>query len=179
MPIYTKRGDGGKTDLHSGERVEKDDLRTEAYGTIDELNAVIGKAKAFTEMDELLQQLRELQDHLHVCQTDLSNTDMGSEHPRIGQDKIDWLEDRIDEHDDSLPDLDSFILQGGTEAASQLYHARAVCRRAERRIVSLAKEEDVNPDLVSYINRLSDLLFVMARRINHENGIEEHHPTYR
>ncbi len=178
MPLYTRRGDGGKTDLHSGERVHKDDVRTEAYGTIDELNALIGKAIAFLEEGEVTEQLQEVQNHLHICQTDLSDTKMDADHPRIGQDATDWLEGRIDEHEEVLPDLDSFLLQGGSRPGSQLFHARAVCRRAERRIVKLGRGDDINEDLVQYINRLSDFLFVTARRVNHDNGIDERHPTY-
>lgn len=178
MSLYTRRGDGGRTDLHSGERIPKDDARTEAYGTIDELNALLGKAVAFLEDEDLASQLKEVQNHLHICQTDLSNTDMDADHPRIGQDETDWLEARIDDHDDALPDLDRFLLQGGSRPGSQLFHARAVCRRAERRIVTLAKEEEINEGLVQYINRLSDFLFIAARRANHVNDVDERHPSY-
>lgn len=177
MTIYTRRGDGGKTDLHSGERIPKDEPRIEAIGTVDELNCLLGKAASRCEEDEIIDWLHELQDVLHVCQTDLANTD-DADHPRIEQSMIDRLEAIIDEGDEALEPLDAFILQGGHEAAAELFHGRAVCRRAERRIVRLATIEDVNEDLVSFINRLSDTLFTLARLVNHHHGIDERHPSY-
>jgi len=177
MPIYTKRGDGGKTDLHSGERVVKDSPRIEAYGTLDELNALIGKAMAHTKDMEIEQQLHQVQNHLHICQTDLANTE-DEDHPRIAERQTAWLEDVIDEHQDELPELNSFILQGGGETGAELFHARTVCRRAERRIVHLAAQEEVNDELLTYVNRLSDFLFTLARLANHREGITENHPSY-
>ncbi|MDY6771066.1 MAG: cob(I)yrinic acid a,c-diamide adenosyltransferase [Candidatus Nanohaloarchaea archaeon] len=178
MPIYTKRGDKGRTDLFSGERVHKDDPRTEAYGTIDELNAVIGRAMSWLDEDELIDELETVQNQLHICQTDLSNTEMDDDHPRIQDDHVDWLEEVIDRHNEELPDLEDFLLQGGAKAASELFVARAVCRRAERRLVTLSGEEEVNAALLKYVNRLGDLLFVLARTVNHRNDVDEKHPTY-
>lgn len=177
MSIYTRRGDGGKTDLHSGERVGKDEPRIEAIGTVDELNCLIGKAASHSQDEELIESLHQIQDYLHVCQTDLANTD-DSDHPRIDQAMIDWLETTIDDADEELEPLEDFILQGGHPVAAELFHGRAVCRRAERRIVQLAVREEVNEDLVSFINRLSDTLFTLARLVNHRHDIEERHPSY-
>lgn len=178
MPIYTRRGDKGKTDLHSGERVPKDAERVEAYGTIDELNAILGKAAAYSGDEELVEAIETVQNQLHICQTDLSNTDYNEDHPRIAEEHTDWLEDRIDEYQDELPSLDKFLLQGGGTTASELFHARAVCRRAERRTVHLQEHEQINPELVTYLNRLSDFLFTAARLANHRDGVDEKHPDY-
>lgn len=177
MSIYTRRGDGGKTDLHSGERIPKDEPRIEAIGTVDELNSIVGQAAARCEDEEILEWLYTIQDYLHVCQTDLANKS-DTDHPRIDQDMIDELETIIDEADSELEPLSDFILQGGHPGAADLFHGRAVCRRAERRIVRLETIEDVNEELVSFINRLSDTLFTLARLINHRAGIDERHPTY-
>ncbi len=178
MPIYTRRGDKGKTDLHSGERVPKDAERVEAYGTIDELNAILGKAAAHSEDDELVDAVETVQNHLHICQTDLSNTEEEKDHPRIDGSHTDWLEERIDKYQDELPELDEFLLQGGSKTGSELFHARAVCRRAERRTVHLQEHETINQELVTYLNRLSDFLFTAARLANHREGVEEKHPSY-
>ncbi|MDY6778511.1 MAG: cob(I)yrinic acid a,c-diamide adenosyltransferase [Candidatus Nanohaloarchaea archaeon] len=178
MTIYTRRGDGGRTDLHSGERIPKDTPRIEAVGTVDELNTVIGRALSHLDDEEVGEVLRDIQNDLHVCQTDLANTDRDADHPRMEQERIDRLETVIDRFEEGLPELQDFILQGGTPAAAALYNARAVCRRAERRTVALADTEEVNESVIGYLNRLSDTLFVLARTVNHRNGIDERHPSY-
>jgi len=104
--------------------------------------------------------------------------DTGEDHPRVQQRHVDWLEDAIDALDDAMPELDSFVLQTGTEQAAQLFRARAICRRAERRVVELADAEDINPVLVTYINRLSDLLFTQARYVNEEASVDVEAPDY-
>jgi len=177
MPIYTKRGDKGKTDLHSGERVQKSSTRIEAVGTLDELNALVGKAASFADDDELREYLESVQNDLHICQTDLANTE-DEDHPRMLAERTEWLEEVINRLESELPDLQDFLLQGGTQAAAETFHARTVCRRAERQIVNLASEEEINPEIVKYINRLSDFLFVIARTENYRNDVEERHPSY-
>lgn len=178
MPIYTKRGDKGKTDLHSGERVTKSSARIEALGTLDELNSVVGKAISVLDEPDIEEFLVEVQEHLHICQTDVAN--VGSEkHPRIAEEQTHWLEEIVDRLEEELPELRKFILQGGIPPASELYHARAVCRRAERRLVELASKEEVNEGVLKYVNRLSDFLFVLARTANHRQDVEERHPSYR
>lgn len=182
MTIYTRRGDEGNTDMYSGERVEKDSGRVEALGVLDELNATIGVARALDDDTRIDDQLRTVQHQLHVCQTDLATLEDaeadGGDHPRVQQRHVDWLEDAIDALDDEMPELDSFVLQTGTEQAAQLFRARAICRRAERRVVELAGAEEINPVLVKYINRLSDLLFTQARYVNEEAAVDVEAPDY-
>lgn len=168
MKIYTKTGDKGKTSLIGG-RVDKDDLRVEAYGTIDELNSFVGKA--MTELDatifkDLLEDLETIQNELFDGGGDLSNV-MKERHYKLTEEPIEVLEQRIDKLMEEAPPLERFILPGGTSAAASLHIARTVTRRAERQTVSLMKaEEDVSPVVVRYLNRLSDYLFVAARIAN-------------
>lgn len=181
MTIYTRRGDDGNTDLYSGERVEKDSRRIEALGVLDELNATLGVTRAVGEDTVIDDDLRTVQHQLHVCQTDLATVpEEGAEddHPRIEQRHVDWLEDRIDALEDEIPELDSFVLQAGTEQAAHLFQARAICRRAERRVVDVSAETDINPVLVNYVNRLSDLLFTQARYVNEEAAVDVEAPDY-
>lgn len=180
MTVYTGRGDGGRTDLYSGERVEKGSGRIRALGALDELNAVIGVARAAGDDDRVDEDLKQVQHQLHVCQTDLATTPDGDgeARARIEQRHIDWLEDRIDALEDELPELDSFVLQTGTERAARLFQARAVCRRAERGIVRITEDEPVNEELTSYINRLSDLLFTEARYCNESASVDIEAPDY-
>ena len=166
--IYTKTGDGGETALFGGGRVGKDDARVEAYGQVDELNSVIGVARAagLGEMDEFAQ---ELQNQLFTVGSLLATppTSKAAAHiPKISPDWAVAMERAIDTFDEKLAPLRQFILPGGTAAAAALHHARTVCRRAERRVVSLARDESVPPEVVVYLNRLSDLLFTMARVAN-------------
>lgn len=168
MKIYTKTGDKGKTSLIGG-RVDKDDLRVEAYGTIDELNSFVGKA--MTELDasifeDVLEDLETIQNELFDGGGDLSNV-MKERHYKLTEQPIEVLEQRIDKLMEEAPPLERFILPGGTPAAASLHIARTVTRRAERQTVTLMKaEEDVSPVVVRYLNRLSDYLFVAARIAN-------------
>lgn len=166
--IYTKTGDGGETALFGGGRVGKDDARVEAYGQVDELNSVIGVARAagLGGMDEFAQ---ELQNQLFTVGSVLATppTSKAAAHiPKISPDWARAMERAIDVFDEELAPLRQFILPGGTPGAAALHHARTVCRRAERRVVSLSREENVSPEIVVYLNRLSDLLFTMARVVN-------------
>lgn len=168
--IYTRTGDDGTTGLGDGSRVPKDSLRVEAYGTVDELNSALGVLLAVPDLPaEVTQCLTAVQHELF---------DMGGElcipgHTAIKAAQIRRLEQELDAFNDALPPLKEFILPGGGAAAASCHLARAVARRAERRVWSLAKSESVSPEVVKYLNRLSDLLFVMARALaRHERGAE-------
>jgi len=166
--IYTRGGDKGETSLGDGSRRAKDDLRVEAYGTVDEANATIGLVRLHTE-GEVDQLLSRVQNDLFDLGADLC-TPEGNERRsgalRIQESQVTALEEAIDQYNENLETLKSFILPGGTPAASYLHLARTVTRRAERLVVGLSGAEQVNPDAVKYLNRLSDLLFVLGR---HEN----------
>ncbi|MFP9192776.1 cob(I)yrinic acid a,c-diamide adenosyltransferase [Natrialbaceae archaeon A-CW1-1] len=179
MPIYTGRGDDGGTDLRDMTRVSKTDPRIEAYGTVDELNALIGSIRP-TGHDDIDDQLRSVQNHLHIVQADFANPDPDEDDPVITDDHVDTVENWIDNHDEELEPLRSFILPSGSESGSRLHHARAVCRRAERRAVALQESEAdaVNEAAVQYLNRLSDGLFTLARVVNQRDGSVEETPTY-
>ncbi|MDN4606035.1 cob(I)yrinic acid a,c-diamide adenosyltransferase [Sporosarcina highlanderae] len=175
MKIYTKTGDKGKTSLIGG-RVDKDSLRVEAYGTIDELNSFIGKA--MTELDgekfaDLLEDLEAIQNELFDGGGDLANV-MKERHYKLSDEPIEVLEKRIDALMEEAPPLEKFILPGGSPAAATLHIARTVTRRAERVTVTLMKaEEDVPGTVQRYLNRLSDYLFVAARIVNSRLGVPD------
>ncbi len=177
MKIYTGRGDEGMTDLRTMERVSKASERIEAYGTVDELNALVGRARP-TGYDDVDDDLQQVQNHLHVVQADLANPDPDDDDPVVRETHVETVENCIDDYDEELDTLEDFILPGGSDAGARLHHARAVCRRAERRAVSLADAEAVNQHAVVYLNRLSDLLFTLARAVNAREEIPEEHPTY-
>lgn len=168
--IYTRGGDKGETSLGDGKRVAKDDLRVEAYGTVDEANSSIGLARLYCmALPEVDARLGLIQNDLFDLGADLcvpgeSRKDDGA--LRIVQSQIDRLEAEIDALNELLAPLNSFILPGGSPAAAHLHHARTVARRAERLICALARQEQVNPLAIGYINRLSDHLFVLARHVN-------------
>jgi cob(I)alamin adenosyltransferase len=179
MTIYTGRGDEGKTDLRDMTRVSKTNPRIEAYGTVDELNALLGTIRP-TGHDDLDSHLREIQNHLHIIQADFANPDPDpdGDDPRIREEHADQLEAQVDDAEAELDPLESFILPGGGETGATLHHARAVCRRAERRAVRLGQEEAVNGEAIRYVNRLSDALFTFARLANRRDGVPEESPTY-
>lgn len=178
MKIYTGRGDAGQTDLHDQTRVSKANPRIESYGTVDELNALIGSIHP-TGHGDIDGALREIQNHLHIVQAQLADPTDANEGPAIRSDHVDNLETWIDEIDAELEPLTAFILPGGGRAGSDLHVARTVCRRAERRLVAFAEESETTPDaILTYLNRLSDALFVFARACNSREGIDERNPTY-
>ncbi len=177
MTIYTGRGDEGKTDLRDMTRVSKTAPRIEAYGTVDEANALLGTIRP-TGHDDLDDLLETVQNHLHVVQADLANPDPDPDDPRVRPDHVEELEERIDAFDEELEPLRSFILPGGGEAGAALHHARSVVRRAERRTVALARAEETNETVVTYLNRLSDLLFTLGRVANARDGVPEESPSY-
>jgi len=174
MKIYTKTGDRGETSLFGGQRVPKDDLRINAYGTVDELNSVLGIAITEITAVEIKDILVQVQNDLFTLGADLASPaekEKGSfVIPRIKTDKIEKLETFIDSIEYKLPELRNFILPGGSKGASYLHLARTVCRRAEREAVTLSKNVEIGPLPVVYLNRLSDLLFVLARFENFSAG---------
>ncbi len=169
MKIYTKTGDRGETGVFGGPRLRKDHPRIEAYGTVDELNAVLGAACCEQAPPDIVELLQTIQNDLFDLGAELATPDSKkSGVPRIASEQITALETAIDRYEDELPPLKEFILPGGTPAAATLHLARTVCRRAERRAVSLSAEVDgsVSPQAMIFLNRLSDLLFVLARAAN-------------
>ncbi|WP_226010364.1 cob(I)yrinic acid a,c-diamide adenosyltransferase [Halomicrobium salinisoli] len=177
MPIYTGRGDEGQTDLRNMDRVSKDSRRIEAYGTVDEVNALVGRVRP-TGYDDVDEMLREVQNHLHVVQADFANPDPDEDDPVIEEAHVEQIEAYVDEANEELEPLESFVLPSGSDQGSKLHHARAVCRRAERRAVSFAAEEPANGAAITYLNRLSDLLFTLARLVNEREGVPEENPEY-
>ena len=177
MSIYTGRGDDGETDLRDMSRVSKTDARIEAYGTVDEANALLGTVRA-TGYDDIDDYLRRIQNHLHVVQAELANPEPGEDDPQMTTERGERLESWIDEADDELEPLTDFVLPTGSEAGAGLHHARAVVRRAERRAVALAREEQIDETVVTYLNRLSDALFTFARLVNARDGAPEENPDY-
>ena len=168
--VYTRTGDAGKTRLAGGQQVWKDSLRVEAYGTVDELNSALGVLLALPNLpQDVTASLTEVQHELF---------DMGGElcipgHRAIAAAQVARLEDTLDAFNDPLPPLKEFILPGGGPSAAACHLARTVARRAERRVCTLARSEAVSPELMKYLNRLSDLLFVIARVLaRHERGTE-------
>ncbi len=163
--VYTKRGDKGETDLLGGSSARKDSLKVEAYGCIDETSSFIGLARYYTKNKVIKERLKEIQNKLLVLGGFLASDDKGKEmmKDQIKEEDIKLLEGYIDEYNQKLPPLTHFILPGDDEVAAHFHVARTVVRRAERRIVSLATQEDLNPLIQKYVNRLSDLMFVLAR----------------
>ncbi len=168
--IYTKRGDAGETHLGDMSRVSKLHPRVEAYGTVDELNAVLGVALLQPGLPERVAQwLRRMQNDLLDLGADLSVPPGGErERLRVTAEYTGWVEQACDEANAALPPLRSFVIPGGTPAAAHLHVCRTVCRRAERRVLAV---EDANPEVVRYLNRLSDMLFILARAVN-ERGAD-------
>lgn len=177
MTVYTGRGDSGNTDLIGGDRVPKTHPRIEAYGTVDELNALLGTCHP-TDYDDLDGSLETIQQHLHIIQAMLANPDPTGDGPALTARHVTTLESWIDESESELAPLESFILPGGTTEGAALHHARTVCRRAERRVVALDGPDETDGSVRQYLNRLSDLLFVYARLANHRGGVSETTPSY-
>ena len=178
MRIYTRTGDAGDTGLFGGGRVSKNHPRVEAYGDVDELNAAIGLARSIEQMPRIDEVLVPIQRDLFAIGALLATPDREKmrqhlDKARVDQDRITQLEHAIDDGDRELEPLKSFIVPGGSPKAAALHVARTVCRRAERRVVSLAESEDLPGVVVIYLNRLSDLLFTLARVANRRVGTGE------
>jgi cob(I)alamin adenosyltransferase len=175
MRIYTRTGDDGTTGLFGGDRVAKDDLRIESYGTVDELNAFMGKLIENDELNDHKVFFRRIQSDLFLIGSHLATIDekMRRKLPPLNSSSVGDFEAWMDKADESVPALKNFLLPGGHPSVADAHVARSVCRRAERRVVSLAKKEEVNPDIIIYLNRLSDLLFTAARLLSHLTNTEE------
>jgi len=177
VKIYTKRGDHGLTDLFGGPRVSKDHLRVDAYGGVDELNACLGVAAAATLHDDIRALVERAQATLFELGSYLAAPDeerrQKSQIPEPREEEVQALEQAIDRFEHELEPLRRFILPGGTQAAAAFHHARTVCRRAERRVVTLHHEERLAEPTLQFLNRLSDLLFTLARVENKRAGKRE------
>ena len=185
MKLYTKRGDRGQTDLFGGGRVPKHHIRVEAYGTVDELNAAVGLALSAVTADEaevladVTRPLTVIQSRLFEIGADLATPTRPDTEPtpgtvpRLQDSQIAELEGWIDAASDAVPAMKTFILPGGSELSSRLHVARTICRRAERCVAALADQEPISDRLGIYLNRLSDLLFALARHANHLAGIPD------
>ncbi len=174
MKIYTKTGDDGTTALFSGKRVSKSAAVIEAYGTVDELNSWIGYSAVVSKDAEISQLLSQIQHDLHVVCADLATpSDAKAKIERTSNERTQRLEKIIDKMDAELEPLKNFILAGGSELSGRLHIARTVARRAERLVISHASEASINSEIVIYINRLSDLLFVLARIANKRAGVSD------
>ncbi len=175
--IYTRKGDKGKTGLLSGGRIEKADPRVEAYGTVDELISTLGLAKTYAS-SRIGEHIHSIQEFLFYVAAELATERDSPTHDenelgslrRASVDDVKELEHLADELSELLPPISNFIIPGGSPGAAFLHQARTVCRRAERRVLAFSKLHPVNPELIRYLNRLSDVLFVMARYSNLENG---------
>ncbi len=177
MKIYTRRGDRGETDLFGGPRVRKDDLRVEAYGSVDELNATLGLAITASEQGDVRALLEEIQSALFDLGAYLATPEAARREksgvPEPDDAQIEALEARMDAFEEELEPLRAFVLPGGTRASAALHLGRTVCRRAERRCVALSREEALDAPAIGYLNRLSDLLFVLARLENARAGVAD------
>lgn len=174
MKIYTKRGDQGTTSLFGGTNIEKSHIRLHAYGTVDELNSVLGMSLSNAMSDRGRVIVTNIQTQLFILGADLATPETRkTKTNRIGAAEIETLEGWIDELESELPSLTSFILPGGIQSGAFLHLARTVCRRAERHTVELKNSDTVSSECIIYLNRLSDLLFVLARFENMKAGAEE------
>ncbi|MEQ9310104.1 MAG: cob(I)yrinic acid a,c-diamide adenosyltransferase [Balneolaceae bacterium] len=174
MKIYTKQGDSGQTSLYGGQKVSKHSSRIASYGTVDELNSVIGIVLSHSPSSKTQNFLSVVQKQLFVLGADLA-TPFSKETRinRISDTEVKFLEEAIDEMEEKLPPLKNFILPGGTHAGAAIHYSRTVCRRAERKAVECSEEEYITPESIIYLNRLSDFLFVLGRFENHTSGTVE------
>ena len=172
--IYTKKGDDGKTELGDGNRIEKFSTRVEAYGTVDEVNSVIGTVTCLSINTELKTALERIQNDLFdlgadLCLPESENETLAYEPLRVRKEQVSRLESEIDAMNKSIEPIKSFVLPGGTEIAANFHLCRTVCRRAERRVVKLMETEQINQEALIYLNRLSDWFFVAAR-VSNDDG---------
>ena len=173
MKIYTKTGDDGTTGVQGGKRISKSNLRIKAYGMIDELNANIGLVLSKKFDDDIENLLRNIQNDLFVAGSDLSNPDLTNMKNRITTEMVTNVEKTIDRLENELPPITNFILPGGHEVASLIHISRTIARRAETIVISLNEKEKINDECIKFLNRLSDLLFVVARIVNKKNGFND------
>ena len=173
MKIYTKTGDDGTTGLQNGKRISKSSPRIQAYGTIDEINASLGVVLSNKIDSDLKELLTRIQNDLFVTGSDLSDPDLNSTKNRVTSTMVEYLETSIDNLEKDLAPITNFILPGGHQLASLVHVARTITRRAETQVIMLSEKEEINKNCLTYLNRLSDLLFVVARTINKRNGIND------
>ena len=173
MKIYTKTGDDGNTGLQGDFKISKSHPRIIAYGTVDEVNAAIGVVLTNTLDDDVSQLLNQIQNDLFLLGSDLSNQNLNDLKNRVTLEMIEKLEESIDIFESELPPITNFILPGGNVAASQIHQVRTIVRRAETLVVKLSDKDEINSNSIKYLNRLSDLMFVMGRLINKRNGVED------
>ena len=173
MKIYTKTGDDGNTGLQGDFRISKSHSRIMAYGTVDEANAAIGVALTHPLDDDIKQLLSQIQNDLFLLGSDLSNQNLNDLNNRISVSMVEKIETSIDTFELELPPITNFILPGGNAAAAQIHQVRTIIRRAETLVVKLSDKDEINSNCIKYLNRLSDLMFVMGHLINKRNGVED------
>ncbi len=173
MKIYTKTGDDGNTGLQGNLRISKSHQRIISYGTVDEANAALGIVLTHSLDDDLVNCLIEIQNELFLVGADLSNPNLNDTKNRVSLALIDKLEQYIDQFESELPALTNFILPGGNPAAAQIHYVRTIVRRAETQVVLLSEKDEINSNCIKYLNRLSDLLFVLGRLVNKRNKIDD------
>ena len=178
MKIYTKTGDKGQTSLFDGTRVDKDSLRVESYGTVDELNSYIGLASKFIRDESIAASLKKIQMRLFFVAGELATVEEGKFKYKVSDEDIAALEKIIDDYLPKISGVDKFIVPGSSEASAALHVARTICRRAERRILSLKRHEEVSPTLVKFVNRLSDVLYTYARFLESDLTIMDFEKAY-
>ncbi|MBU0530134.1 MAG: cob(I)yrinic acid a,c-diamide adenosyltransferase [Candidatus Aenigmatarchaeota archaeon] len=175
--IYSKKGDNMETELFGGQKIFKSSQRIETYGTMDELNSILGVVASDLKHNDIKDEILEIQNHLHIICAEIANPDEKKE-GIVKEDYVTYLEKLCDKHTQELEPLKKFILPGGTAAGATLHFARTVARRAEREIVRLSTMSTVNPEILKYINRLADLLFIFSRLVNKREGKPETSPKY-
>lgn len=168
IKIYTKTGDKGQTSLYDSTRVDKDSLRVESYGTVDELNSALGFARNFVEDQMVIDIIYKIQRELFDVAGELATMDREKFPEKISEEHVKALENIIDEYINKIDKIDKFIIPGTNKASASLHVARTVCRRAERRILTLAKHEPISEILIKYVNRLSDVIYTLARFLETE-----------
>lgn len=173
MKIYTKTGDKGDTGVQGGKRIAKSSERIRAYGSVDEINSILGLTLSHKIEPDVEKLLKKIQNELFILGSDLSNPNINEKQNRVSKDMVKDLEKIIDEYETELSPLSNFILPGGSHTSSLLHLARTITRRAETNVVSLSNEEKINEQCQIYLNRLSDLLFVIARVLNKRSKVND------
>ena len=173
MKIYTKTGDDGTTGIQNGARISKTDSRIQAYGMVDEINSFLGIILSKLDERDLVNLITKIQNDLFVVGSDLSNPDLKNTQNRVNDEMIKALEENIDNLEKKLPPITNFILPGGHEIAAVVHVSRSITRRAEIFVISLSEKEKINNNCIIYLNRLSDLLFVIARTINQRKNVKD------
>lgn len=178
MKIYTKTGDKGQTSLYDGTRVDKDSLRVESYGTVDELNSSIGFAMKFVEDETIQESLKKIQMRLFFVAGELATVEEGKYKYKVREEDIEALEKIIDDYIPKISGGDKFIVPGSSKAAAALHVSRTICRRAERRIITLKRNDEVSEILLKFVNRLSDVLYTYARYLENDLTVMDFEKTY-